>query len=149
MQDADVDDALQQTFVTASDKLSSIRSGSERAFLVKVAVNIAARARRRRGKNREDADDDQVQRAQASGGDPESLLESREAMRLLDRILDAMDEPVREVFVLFEIEEMTMAGIADALDIPAGTVASRLRRAREEFERAVKRARVREEAVEP
>jgi RNA polymerase sigma-70 factor (ECF subfamily) len=38
------------------------------------------------------------------------------------------------VFVLFELEEMTMAAIAETLQIPPGTVASRLRRARERFE---------------
>lgn len=146
VQDADVDDALQQTFVIASDKLASIRAGSERAFLVRVAVNVAARARRRRGRNREDADDERVRNTVASDGDPETLMEDRENMRMLDAILDAMPEPLREVFVLFEVEEMTMAAIADALEIPAGTVASRLRKAREEFEREVKRQRRGQEA---
>ncbi|MBS2015394.1 MAG: sigma-70 family RNA polymerase sigma factor [Deltaproteobacteria bacterium] len=146
VQDADVDDALQQTFVIASDKLASIRVGSERAFLVRVAVNVAARARRRRGRNREDADDERVRNTVASDGDPETLMEDRENMRMLDAVLDAMPEPLREVFVLFEVEEMTMAAIADALEIPAGTVASRLRKAREEFEREVKRQRRGQEA---
>jgi RNA polymerase sigma-70 factor (ECF subfamily) len=43
------------------------------------------------------------------------------------------------VFVLFELEGMTMAEIATSLDVPPGTVASRLRRARELFAAAVSR----------
>ena len=44
-----------------------------------------------------------------------------------------MDAPLREVFVLFEIEGLKMHEIADVVGIPAGTVASRLRRARNVF----------------
>jgi RNA polymerase sigma-70 factor (ECF subfamily) len=50
---------------------------------------------------------------------------------------------LRVVFVLFELEEMTTAEIATLLEIPSGTVASRLRRARETFEDHVARVRAR------
>jgi RNA polymerase sigma-70 factor (ECF subfamily) len=42
---------------------------------------------------------------------------------------------LRAVFVLYELEDFTMAEIARTLELPPGTVASRLRRARETFER--------------
>ena len=58
---------------------------------------------------------------------------------MLDRALDAMPGDLRTVFVLFEIEEMTMAEISNVIEIPAGTVASRLRRAREVFREIVSR----------
>lgn len=48
-------------------------------------------------------------------------------------MLDALGEDLREVFVLYELEELTMVEIAATLAIPSGTVASRLRRARERF----------------
>ena len=41
---------------------------------------------------------------------------------------------LRAVFVLYELEQMTMAEIAESLALPPGTVASRLRRARSSFE---------------
>jgi RNA polymerase sigma-70 factor (ECF subfamily) len=44
---------------------------------------------------------------------------------------------------MFELEELSTQEIATILDIPAGTVASRLRRAREEFERRVTRLNLR------
>jgi RNA polymerase sigma-70 factor (ECF subfamily) len=51
------------------------------------------------------------------------------------RIMDGMDEDSRAVFMLFELEGLTMVEIAKVVDAPQGTVASRLRRAREHFER--------------
>ena len=48
---------------------------------------------------------------------------------------------MRVVFVLFEVEEMITSEIAELFELPSGTVASRLRRARELFEQAVTRFR--------
>jgi RNA polymerase sigma-70 factor (ECF subfamily) len=54
-----------------------------------------------------------------------------------------MPDDLREVFVLFEIEEISIQDIAVTLDIPIGTVGSRLRRARQAFQQAVTRHRAR------
>jgi len=48
-----------------------------------------------------------------------------------------MPEDLRVAFVLFELEEMTMIEVSEVLGIPAGTVASRIRRARDVFRAAV------------
>ena len=55
-----------------------------------------------------------------------------------------MPDELRTVFVLFEIEEMPTPEIARTLDLPVGTCASRLRKARETFEAMVKRMRAAE-----
>ena len=78
------------------------------------------------------------------GPNPEQTTERREARKLLDEILDEMDDDPREVFVLFELEATPRAEIAALLDVPEGTCASRLRRAREQFEASAKRMRARE-----
>jgi RNA polymerase sigma-70 factor (ECF subfamily) len=62
---------------------------------------------------------------------------------LLDEALESLDTPHREVFVLFEIEQMTREEVAEALRIPPGTVASRLRKAREAFRAAAERLQAR------
>ena len=54
-----------------------------------------------------------------------------------------MPDDLREVFVLFEIEEISIQDIATTLEIPIGTVGSRLRRARQAFQQAVTRHRAR------
>lgn len=132
------DDAAQQVFVIASRKLDMMKPGSERSFLFGTAMRVASDARRaafhRREVPTEDAGADRV-----SSDRPDEVLERRRAREVLDRVLDGMDLDLRSVFVLFELEEMTTAEIAALLGIPHGTVASRLRRAREEFQAAVAR----------
>jgi RNA polymerase sigma-70 factor (ECF subfamily) len=70
---------------------------------------------------------------------PDDVLDLRRARKRLDAILDEMSLELRAVFVLFELDEATMAEISILLGLPAGTVASRLRRARLQFREAVAR----------
>ena len=63
---------------------------------------------------------------------------------MLDRLLSELDDAKRVVFVLAEIEEMTLAEIADIVAANVNTVASRLRAARRDFEKALSRFRGRE-----
>ena len=51
-------------------------------------------------------------------------------------MLSKVDPDLVEVFVLYELEGLTSPEIADLLEIPVGSVASRLRRAREQFREA-------------
>jgi len=50
-----------------------------------------------------------------------------------------MSDELRAVFVAYELEEATMAEVSEALGIPPGTVASRLRRSRELFQTQLRR----------
>jgi len=130
--EADADDAAQQVFITASRRVADIRPGSERAFLYGVAVNAAAKWRETRARRREEPETE-LERMEAALPSAEELLDRRNARVLLDALLDAMPLELRIVFVLYEIEQQTAPEIAEALEIPLGTVASRLRRAREDF----------------
>jgi RNA polymerase sigma-70 factor (ECF subfamily) len=136
---ASIDDAAQQVFWTASQKLDSIVAGSERSFLFATARGIAANARRSQLRSRELLDEDALASHVDRSPDPEEAAASRQARRLLDRILDGLPEDLRAVFLLYELEGQTMAEIASLLGTPMGTVASRLRRAREEFQTAARR----------
>ena len=62
-----------------------------------------------------------------------------EAAKTLHRILDELDDEKREVFVLAELEEMTIPEIAEVLGINVNTAYSRLRAARQTFDQAVMR----------
>jgi RNA polymerase sigma-70 factor (ECF subfamily) len=136
---ASIDDAAQQVFWTASQKLDTIMSGSERSFLFATARGIAANARRSQLRSRELLDEDALATHIDHAPDPEEAAASRQARRVLDRILDGLPEELRAVFLLYELEGQTMAEIASLLGTPMGTVASRLRRAREEFQSAARR----------
>ena len=71
-------------------------------------------------------------------------LERKKGLELLESILDAMPLEQRAVFTLFELDAQRGEDIAELLDVPLGTVYSRLRLAREHFRRAVDRAHARD-----
>lgn len=136
---ADADDAAQRVMIVATQRLREIRPGQERGFLYRTAAFIAARERRSKNRRREDAVAEPDERRHP-GADPEALLSERRALERLDAILERMPTDLRAAFVLFEIEGMSKEEVAQALGIPAGTAASRLRRAREEFARRARRS---------
>lgn len=138
LNDDRADDAAQQVFVVASRKIDAIASGSERSFLFGTAMRVASDVRRSAVVRREVAQAD-VGIDLEGGPRPDELLDQRRARDLLDRVLDEMEMDVRTVFILFEIEEMTTAEIATLLGIAHGTVASRLRRGREDFDARIKK----------
>jgi RNA polymerase sigma-70 factor, ECF subfamily len=135
-----VDDAVQHVFWVASQKIDQIEVGSERSFLFRTAAGVAANERRSATNRRHQVCDvnDLALHADASP-DPEELMRIKHARAQLDLVIGAMDPELGSVFVLFELEGMTGAEIAKVLEIAPGTVASRLRRAREFFEDAVSR----------
>jgi RNA polymerase sigma-70 factor (ECF subfamily) len=137
--DAEVDDVAQQVFVIASQKVDVIVLGSERSFLVGTAHGVAANARRAGARRREVAGEHAIEAFVDEAPDAEQRAQAREKLAILDRFLASLPDDRREVFILFELEGMTMAAIATTLRLPPGTVASRLRRAREEFQEMVKR----------
>ncbi len=135
---ADADDATQQVFVVAARKLDDIEVGRERAFLCASAIRVVHTARRTFARRREvlEAEPPDIEDPAPS---PERALDQRRARDMLDEILDEMVVDLRTVFVLVELEELTTVETADLLGLPRGTVASRLRRAREAFRSAARK----------
>ncbi len=131
---ADADDAAQRVMVIASERLGDIVDGSERAFLFRTAARVTSKAHRSRRRRPEDAREDCGEEAD-QGPTPEERVEQRRAREELDQILESLPAELRAAFVLFEIEGLSQSEVAHALGIAPGTVASRLRRAREEFTR--------------
>lgn len=138
----EVDDCAQQVFLVAARKLGEIQVGSEKSYLFSTSMRVAADARRSRNRRREVADDD-ADEAHDPSPDPEEIADQRRARALLDEVLEELPMDLRAPFVLFELEELPTAEIAEMLDVPVGTVASRLRRAREEFQKIVARHKAR------
>ncbi|UQA57048.1 RNA polymerase sigma factor [Polyangium aurulentum] len=140
--EADLEDCTQEVFVVAAGKLHAILSGRERAFLLGTAVNVASHARRRVRRLREVSEEEGAGTHDAwidPGMRPDEVVEMRRRRALFDEVIAKMPEDLRTVFVMFEIEELTTIEIGSVLDLPMGTVASRLRRARDEFTRVASR----------
>jgi RNA polymerase sigma-70 factor (ECF subfamily) len=140
--DASAEDLAQQVFVVASSKLEHIERHAERAFLLGTAARLAANHRRSAPVRYEAAEEDVGGRA-SDGPGADELLHEKRLRKVLDDVLGELPDDLRTVFVLFEVEELAVADIAAALEIPHGTAASRLRRAREAFAAAARRARAR------
>ncbi len=137
---AAIDDATQEVFVVAQRRLATIEAGKERAFLLGTAVRVAADARRHLGRRRAHVTDEAAPDAADQAPTADELIDRKRARARLDEIIGGMADDTRAVFVLYELESLTMAEIATALALPPGTVASRLRRGREHFEAAIAHA---------
>jgi RNA polymerase sigma-70 factor (ECF subfamily) len=137
-----VDDAAQEVFVVASRKLDAIEAGKEKAFLFGTAVRVASDTRRSLQRRRQSPAPDHTEPVDA-GPALDELVDQKRAREMLDELVELLPEDTRPIFVLFELEGLTMAEIASCLDLPAGTVASRLRRARELFAAYVARLEAR------
>lgn len=137
------DDAAQDLFFVALRRIDAIEPGRERAFLLGAALRIAVRLKR---KGAREVPVDRVndeEEADVLSATLEQRLDEERARQLLYRLLAELDERFRVVFVLYELEGMTMQEIADLLEIPIGTVASRLRSGRDDFQARLARHRAR------
>jgi RNA polymerase sigma-70 factor (ECF subfamily) len=140
----DVDDAVQKVFLVASRKLSDVAVGRERAFLFATAVRVASNERRAERRKRS-VGSEPLEELVSQERSPERAAHDR---ALLDTILEPLPLELRSVVVLFECEQLTADEIGAILDLPTGTVSSRLRRAREMMEATLRRLRLAREGAE-
>jgi len=132
--DGSVEDAVQQVLVVFARRIDDIHLGAERSFLFATATRVAADFRKMQNRRREVLDTDALDNHASSTPSVEQLIDQGRAREIFDWVLGEIPIELRTVFILFELESMTMANIADMLDLRPGTVASRLRRARAMFE---------------
>lgn len=137
--EADVDDAVQEVILVLTRKLDSIEIGKERSFVLSTAFRVASDARRRNRRRRE-VDGELLMEMPSAAADPETSAQKQQMRALFAQVLEQLSLDLRAVFVLYELEDFTMAEIAQTLQLPPGTVASRLRRARETFEKLAAQA---------
>ena len=137
----DVDDATQIALARALARSEVIAPGCERSYLMRAAYHLSFECRRATRRSLERAADVDVDQLAARESTPDAELQRQRDRELLDQALDRLPTELRAVLTLFELEGMTFTEIASVLEIPRGTVASRLRRARGEFKRAVSRLR--------
>lgn len=136
--DASAEDAAQQVLCVLARRLDGVAPEAEVSFLFATARRVASDARRA-ARRRPQSGVADVETLAAPIPNAEDLLDERRARDLLGQVLDSMPADLRIVFVLFEIEELTLREVATLLDIPLGTVGSRLRRARGTFQGIVRR----------
>jgi RNA polymerase sigma-70 factor (ECF subfamily) len=135
------DDAAQEVFIIALRKVSAITARSERSFLYGVAIRVASDWRRAASRRPDTVSGVPVGESQSAAPLPDEVVAQKEARAMLDAVLSELDPDLRAVFVLYELEGMTAAEVAACIGLAPGTVASRLSRARREFQKhAARRA---------
>ncbi len=133
----DADDVAQEVFLVVHRRLHSFKPGrSMRAWLFGITRNVALTHHRThtRRERRQSAVPPPL-----PGHGPEAALQLQQAAGLMQQFLDQLDVDKRIVFVLSDIEGLTSPEIAEALEIPLGTVFSRLRAARSKLEQYSRR----------
>ncbi|MFM2416915.1 MAG: hypothetical protein RL385_1638 [Pseudomonadota bacterium] len=130
VREADLDDMLQEVFLVVHRNLHEyVDRGRMRAWLYSICTRVAHGQRRKVVRRREAPESDGTEREVA----PAQLqhLEDQQSLRLGYQLLEALPPQEREVFVLYEVEDMTMPEIVQVLGCPLQTGYSRLNRARE------------------
>jgi RNA polymerase sigma-70 factor (ECF subfamily) len=146
-----VEDVVQDVFVVVHRRLGEFDGtrASMKTWLFGIVRRVVAdhrRTQRRKpaqfGTKEGDAEVETLTDSQRLG--PHESAARAEAVRLLVEVLDSLDDDKREVFVLAEIDQMTVPDIAQATGVNLNTVYARLRAARIAFDDAVRRLRARD-----
>ena len=134
---AAVDDLVQETFVVVHRRLPDFEGRAAlRTWLFAIVRRVVADHRRTRRRKPTDLTGNLDHLGElAQRPSDEARVE---AVDLVNRFLEELDEEKREVFVLAELEEMTMAEIAEVTGVNPNTVSARLRAARKIFQAAVR-----------
>ena len=128
-QDRDeAEDLVQETYVKALRGFSSFQTGTNfRAWMYRILRNSFLSSR---SGLKATVSFDEEEHLVNAAADPEGVLLSRADRDVVRRALEELPVHHREVLLLCEVEEMSYQEISEALAIPAGTVMSRLSRAR-------------------
>lgn len=140
---AEIEDLSHDVFVTAMRRFDSYDSKRPvRPWLLGIAHRLWADAKRKASSQREvlDGVDENFP---FEGAGAEDNLAQRERKQLIEEALLSLEPERRATFVMYELEQLSAADIAEAMGTPLATTYSRLRIGREEFSEAVRRIQAR------
>lgn len=137
-----LDDAVHEVFLVATRRLHEFEGrSSAKTWLFAITFRVVQRLQRDRVRQQKYTAR-YVRERPARVADAADETERAQYLRYL---LNLLPEPQRVVLILAELEGFTSVGIAEVLGVPAGTVDSRLRAARQQLARVVERERLRDE----
>ncbi|MCA9654588.1 MAG: RNA polymerase sigma factor [Myxococcales bacterium] len=122
-----LDDVVQEVFLAAHRGMQGRRSASVKAWLYGITRNVVRMHLRKEGRYRRRVD---AVRTLGVATEGPSHGRRHEAADLLGRLLEGLSRPLREAYVLVELEGMTALEVAEACGINPNTAQSRVRRAR-------------------
>lgn len=146
--DSESQDLTQDVFMRVFRSLRSFRAGegSFGVWLTRLTRNLLIdHYRRTKMERATDSIEDQLpvlEEKRSMGSRTDGILAGREASEVLQNALSKLSPELRETVILRDLEEMEYREIAQVLNVPEGTVKSRLNRGRAELARILKRQRV-------
>lgn len=139
---SDLEDLAHDTFAAAVDKWDTYDpTRPVRPWLLGITFRIFSAASRRHA-HRKEVLDDSIEPVDPGGG-AEAHVERQQERQLINEALEALEPERRAVFVMHELDGMTIPDIASAMGALVPTTYSRLRLGRDEFKSAVKRIQLR------
>ncbi len=133
----EVEDARQDVFEVVARRGHEVERGSLRAWIYGVCLRKVLARRRDAARRREETGHDEP----AVEPDQEASVARSQALVRALAILESLADEPRAVFVLYEVEQLSMAEIAEIVGCPVQTAYARLYAARREVEATLKRAR--------
>lgn len=126
----DAEDVAQEAFIQAFTALDSFRGEAQWfTWLYRITLNLCLHRKRRSKDGVVD-----LRAASVSERTETANVEDQALTKLMvERTLDKLSEPLRVVLILREMHDLSYEEVADVLDIPVGTVRSRLNEARRKF----------------
>jgi len=143
--DSEAQDLTQEVFLRVFRTLRSYRSeeGAFGTWLARLTRNLLIDNYRRTKQDRvTDSIDDQlpvIEETQSAMARPDGLLAGREASEILQAALEKLSPDLREAVILRDLQEMEYKEMASVLDVPEGTVKSRINRGRAELARVLRK----------
>ena len=145
---ADAEDAVQTAYLRAFAAIETFEGRSSLStWLTRIVINEALGRRRAANRRRAQLDGssvtvlddyrDRLMRGSTSGTSPETEVARTQVRRLLEDAISALPAGFRLVFVLREIEGMTVEATAEALGLKPATVKTRFLRARRRLQEAL------------
>lgn len=145
---SEAQDLTQEVFLRVFKSVKSFRSGegSFVVWLTRLTRNLLIdHYRRTRLDRATDSIEDQLpvlEERSSAGSRTDAMLAGREASEILQAALEKLSPELRETVILRDMEEMEYREISEVLNVPEGTVKSRLNRGRSELARILRRQKV-------
>ena len=133
----DAEDVLQEASLRALRYFRTFSGGDGRAWFLSIVRNTCRGWRVRPLDTATDPFDEEQHSRVAFGLDAEALVHRGDESALIARAMSHVPDRVRQLLVLREVEELSYRELADLMQLPMGTVMSRLSRAREAFRGAM------------
>ncbi|MCD6405300.1 MAG: RNA polymerase sigma factor [Planctomycetes bacterium] len=145
------EDLFQETFLQVYAKMDTFRpDGRFKPWMYTIAANLARDAMRKRRRRRAFSLDREIRPGEegsladiveSPAPEPEAVLDKQESASLARQLLEELPESLREIVTLYFYNDLKYTEISQVLDLPMGTVKSRLYRAMRQMASALKRKR--------